>query len=124
MKYYSAIKNNEFTKFLGKWIELEHIRSAVNQSKRTITDKSIFVQKLGISKMQFTDHMKLKNKEVQSVYASVLLRRGNKILRRTKTEKKCGPENEGKVIQRLFHLGIHPIYSHQTQTLLWMPRRA
>jgi hypothetical protein len=23
--YYSAIKNNEFIKFLGKWIELENI---------------------------------------------------------------------------------------------------
>ena len=25
MKYYSAIQNNEFMKFLGKWIELENI---------------------------------------------------------------------------------------------------
>ena len=25
MEYYSAIKNNEFMKFLGKWIELENI---------------------------------------------------------------------------------------------------
>ena len=25
MKYYSAIKSNEFMKFLGKWIELENI---------------------------------------------------------------------------------------------------
>jgi hypothetical protein len=28
------------------------------------------------------------------------------------------------MIQRLSHLGIHPIYSHQTQTLLWMSRSA
>jgi hypothetical protein len=27
-------------------------------------------------------------------------------------------------IQRLPHLGFHPIYSHQTQTLLWMLTRA
>ena len=33
---------------------------------------------------------------------------------------KCGAETEGRAIQRLPHLGIHPIYSHQTQTLLWM----
>jgi hypothetical protein len=26
--------------------------------------------------------------------------------------------------QRLPHLGIHPINSHQNQTLLWMPTRA
>jgi hypothetical protein len=35
--------------------------------------------KLPIPKIQFTDHMKLKKKEVQSVDSSVLLRRGNKI---------------------------------------------
>ena len=34
------------------------------------------------------------------------------------TETKCGTETEGKAIQRLPHLGIHPIYRHQTQTLL------
>jgi hypothetical protein len=28
-------------------------------------------------------------------------------------------ETEGMTFQRLPHLGIHPIYSHQTQTLLW-----
>jgi hypothetical protein len=25
MEYYSAIENNEFMKFLGKWMELENI---------------------------------------------------------------------------------------------------
>ena len=25
MEYYSAIRNNEFLKFLGKWMELENI---------------------------------------------------------------------------------------------------
>ena len=25
VEYYSAIKNNEFMKFLGKWLELENI---------------------------------------------------------------------------------------------------
>jgi hypothetical protein len=36
-------------------------------------------------------------------------------------DTKCGAETEGKAIQRLPHLGIYPIYSHQTQTLLWIP---
>jgi hypothetical protein len=32
MEYYSAIKNNEYMKFLGKWIYLEYIiLSEVNQ---------------------------------------------------------------------------------------------
>ena len=30
---------------------------------------------------------------------------------------------EGRTIQRLPHPGIHPIYNHQTQTLLHMPAR-
>jgi hypothetical protein len=40
--------------------------------------------KLEIPKIQFTDHMKLKKKEDQSVGASVLLRRGNKNTQRRK----------------------------------------
>jgi hypothetical protein len=34
------------------------------------------------------------------------------------TEKKFGDETEGRTIQTLLHLGIHPIINHQTQTLL------
>jgi hypothetical protein len=65
--------------------------------------------------------MKLEKKEHQSVDVSVLLRRGNKIFKGGNTETKYGAETEGKVIQRLPHLGIHLIYSHQTQSLKWMP---
>jgi hypothetical protein len=68
--------------------------------------------------------MKLKKKEDRSVDASVLLRKGNKILKGGNTEKKYGAETEGKVIQILLHLRIHPIYRHQTQTLLQLPRSA
>ena len=42
--------------------------------------------------------MKLKNKEDQSVDASVLLRRENKILTEGNREIKCGGEIEGKAI--------------------------
>jgi hypothetical protein len=38
------------------------------------------------------------------------------------TETKCEAETEGKAIQRLSHVEIHPIESYQTQTLLRMPR--
>jgi hypothetical protein len=68
--------------------------------------------------------MKSKKKEEQNEDASVLLRRGNKILTGGNVETKCGAETEGKAIQRLPHLGIHSIYSHQIQTLLWMPGSA
>jgi hypothetical protein len=88
-----------------------------------LTDKRILVQKLRIPKIKFTKHMKLK-KEFQSMDTSILLRRGNKIPMGGHTETKYGAETEGKAIQRLPHLGIHPIYSHQTQTLLWMPTSA
>ena len=80
------------------------------------TDKWILTQKFWIPKIQLTDYMKLKKKEDQSVGASVLLRKGNKTL--------MGKIWRQNVEQRLSHLGIHPIYSHQTQTLLWMPRNA
>jgi hypothetical protein len=73
----------------------------------------------GIPKIQFIDRMKSKKEEDQNVDASVLFRRVNKILTGGNMEAKCGAETEGKAIQRLPHLGIHPIYSHQTQTLLW-----
>ena len=71
-------------KFTGKWMELENILSEVTQSQKesiwyALTDKWTLTQKLRISKIQFTDHIKLKKKEGQIVDASVLLRRGNKI---------------------------------------------
>jgi hypothetical protein len=68
--------------------------------------------------------MKLKKKGSQSVDASVLLKRGNKIFKGGNMETNCGAETEGKAIQRLPYLGIHLIYRHQTQKLLWMPRSA
>jgi hypothetical protein len=42
---------------------------------------------------------------------------GYKILMEGDTEVKFGAEPEGTTIQRLPHLGIHPINNHQTQTL-------
>jgi hypothetical protein len=67
--------------------------------------------------------MKLKKKEDQSVHTLLLLRMGNKIPMEGVTETKFGAEKEGRTIPRLFHPGIHPIYNHQTQTLLHMPTR-
>jgi hypothetical protein len=67
--------------------------------------------------------MKLKKKEDPSIDTSILHRRGNKIPIEGVTETKLGAETEGMTIQRLSHLGIHPIYNHQTQTLFWMPTR-
>ena len=68
--------------------------------------------------------MKLKKKEDPSMDTPVLLRRGDK--------KPTGGYTKTSVEQRLkerpsrdcLTWGIHPIYSHQTQTLLWMPRSA
>jgi hypothetical protein len=53
-------------------------------------------QKLTIPKIQFADLMKFKIKEDQSVDASILLRRVNKMITGEKTETKCGAETEGK----------------------------
>jgi hypothetical protein len=84
MEYYSAIKNNEFMKFLGKWMYLEDITlSEITQSQKNRTwyvliDKWVLGKVCGITTIQFTDHMKLKRKEDQRVDASVLFRWGNK----------------------------------------------
>ena len=78
--YYSANKNNNFVKLLGKWMELENIILSEVTKEHTwyaLTDKWILAQKLRIPKIQFTDHMKLKKKEDQNVDASVLLRKVN-----------------------------------------------
>jgi hypothetical protein len=61
--------------------------------------------------------MKLK-KRGQSVDTLILLRRGNKIPMEGLTETKFRAETEGMTIQRLPHLGIHPINNHQIQILL------
>ena len=52
--------------------------------------------------------MKVK-KEDQTLDALVLGRRGYKILTGENMETKCGVDTERKAIQRLPHLGIHPI---------------
>jgi hypothetical protein len=67
--------------------------------------------------------MKLKKKEDQSVDTSFLLRMRNKIPMEGVTETKFRAQMEGKTIQGLLCLGIHPINSHQSQTLLHMPAR-
>jgi hypothetical protein len=51
------------------------------------------------------------------VYTSVLLRRENKINIEGVTETKFRAETEGMTIQKLPHLGVHPINNYQTQTL-------
>ena len=83
-----------------------------------LTDKWILAQKLRITKIQFAKHMKLKKKEDQSVDTSSLLRMGNKIPMEGVIETKFGAETEGRIIQRLPHLGIHPIISLQMLTPL------
>jgi hypothetical protein len=61
VEYYSAIKNNEFMKFLGKCMDLaDIILSEVTQSQKN-------------------SHVKLKKKKYQSVDTLSLLRMGNTI---------------------------------------------
>ena len=39
MEYYPATKNNEFMKFLGKWVELENILITKQHTWCALTDK-------------------------------------------------------------------------------------
>ena len=86
-----------------------------------LTGKLILTQKLRIPKIQFAKHKKIKKKEDQHVDTSFLLRIGNKIPMEGVT--KFGAEMKGWTIWGLPHPEIHPIISHQTQTLLHMPAR-
>ena len=88
-----------------------------------LTDKQILAQKLRISKIQFAKHMKLKKNEDQSMNTLLLLRIGNRTPMEGVTDTEFGAETKGWTIQRLPHPGIHPIISHQSQTLLHMPAR-
>jgi hypothetical protein len=63
--------------------------------------------------------MKLKKNEDQNVHISPLLRTGNKTPMKGVTETKFGAEMKGWTIQRLPHLGVHPIISHQTDTIAY-----
>jgi hypothetical protein len=75
-----------------------------------------------IPKIQLPKHMKIK-KEDQRVDTSFLPRIGNKISMERVAETKFGAKTKGWIIQRLPHPGVHPIISHQTQTLLHTPAR-
>ena len=88
-----------------------------------LTDKWILAQKHRTPKIQFAKHKKIKKREDQQVDTSFLLRIRNKITMKGVTETKFGAKKKGWTIQRLHHPGIHPIISHQTQTLLHMPAK-
>jgi hypothetical protein len=60
--------------------------------------------------------MKIK-KDDQHVNTSFLPRRGNKIPMEGVAETKFGAKMKGWTIQRMFHLGVHSIISHQTDTI-------
>jgi hypothetical protein len=61
MEYFSAIKNNDFIKFAGKWKELENILSEVTYY--VVTDKWILSPKLGMPIIQLIDNRKINKKE-------------------------------------------------------------
>jgi hypothetical protein len=98
--------------------DIEHFFRCFSAIRYSSVENSLFS-----SVPQFAKHMKLKKKEGQSVDTSFLLRMGKKVPMEGVTETKFGAKMKGWTIQRLSHLGIHPIISHQTQTLLHMPAR-
>jgi hypothetical protein len=57
-----------------------------------------------------------------SVGASVLLRKGNKILMGANMEMKCRAETERKAIHRLPHLGIYPYAKDGLERHQWQKK--
>jgi len=77
MEHYSAIKNNDFMKFIGKWMELENIiLSELTQSLKNtwyvVSNKWILTQKSTMLIIQPTENMERRRKEGQGVDASVM----------------------------------------------------
>ena len=96
MEYYSAIKDNDFTKFTGKCMNLDNILSEVTQSqKNTHGMYSLISKKHGIPMVQLMDHMKLKRKEDQRVDVPAL-RRGNKIVKGSREWEGLGRKRRGE----------------------------
>jgi hypothetical protein len=71
-------------------------RIAKEHTWYVLNDKWILAQKLGVPKIQFTNHIKLKKKEDHSVDTSIHLRKGNKTPMEGVT--KCGVEIEEMTI--------------------------
>ena len=69
MEYYSAIKNNEFMKYTGKWMDLENIiLREVTLKEHTwyvLTDKWILGKKLRMPMIQLTDDMSSRRRKTK-----------------------------------------------------------
>ena len=87
MEYYSPIKNNDFMKFTGKWMDLENvILSEVTQSQKTTHSLiSVYSHSLTHSLISVYSAKSMEYSQYQRVDASVLLRRRNKIIKRSNT---------------------------------------
>jgi hypothetical protein len=106
MEYYAAIKNNEFMKFLDKWMYLEdNILSELTQSQKNKDDMDLLI--IGY----------------QPRSSEYFLEGGTKHPWK-KLETKFRAESEEMTIQRLPNLGIHPTNNNRTQTLWPKPTRA
>jgi hypothetical protein len=81
MKYYSAIKNNEFMNFLDIWVDLEVIiLSEVTQSQKNTHDMhSLISPEAQNTQDTICKTHETQEKEDQSVDTSILIRRVNKI---------------------------------------------
>ena len=90
----------------------------------TLTDKWILDQKFGIPKKYNSQTTWSSRRKNTTVWILQSFLEGESKYPWEEIQTKFGAETEGKVIQWLSHLGIHPVYSYQTQTLLWMPTSA
>jgi hypothetical protein len=105
-QYYSAIKKNEFMKFLSKWMDLEGIiLSEVSQSQRNSHNmysmiSGYYSRNLGYPryKIQFAKCMNVKKNKDQNVDTLPLLRIGNKTSMEGVTEIKFGAVMKGFTI--------------------------
>ena len=87
-----------------------------------LTGKWILSQKPRITKIQLPKQKKIR-KEEQFMDISFLPRIESKVSIEGIAETTFRAKMKGLTIQRLPHLGVHPIISHKMKTLLHMPAR-
>jgi hypothetical protein len=103
MEYYSAIKKNEFMKFLGKWMDLNSILlSKVTQSQKNSHDMYSLISgyyprnlEYPRYRIQFEKHMRLTRNKDQGVDALPFLRIGSRMPMEGVAVTKFGAETKG-----------------------------
>ena len=124
------IKDNDFVKYTGKWKDIKYIiLCEVTQSQNYKHGthsliKGYYSKNSEYPKCNSQTTWSSSRRKMRVWVFQSLLEWGTKYSLEKNMETKCRAETEGITIHCLPNLWIHPIYRHQTQSLLWIPTLA